>query len=289
MYCGYCGKSIRDDATFCSFCGRQLKTYSAVKAPTEQPAATVPASKSDPIALPVLVDLTESDVPKKNITAGVPVPPEESLSGDAVRKSHSVYDFVSVPREWEHPAASAPSRTEETPVEVPEPPTRESVREKATQYGEIIKEKTVQYSAAAKEKAAEVSTIAKEKAIQYGDLAKQQAVKLGSTAKEKAAEGMERLQAAPVKQIEKRTSDIIGTASKLSLLLILLAVFVPYCRMEYSDARMANMPLWKLIFGGMYTMGSSNPLQFTLCAHPELLLLLLLPLAVLIPLFFRRC
>ena len=288
MYCGYCGKSIRDDATFCSFCGRQLKTYSAVKAPTEQPAAIVPASKPDPIALPGLVNLTESDTPKKNITADVSVPPEESLSGDAVRKSHLVYDFVSVPREWEHPAAGVPSRTEATPVEVPEPPVRESVKEKAAQYGEVIKEKTVQYSVAAKEKAAEVNTIAKEKAIQYGDLAKQQAVKFSSVAKEKATEGLERLQTAPMKRIEKRTTSIIGIASMISLLLILLAVFVPYCRMEYSDARMANMPLWKLIFGGMYTMGSSNPLQFTLCAHPELLLLLLLPLAVLIPLFFRR-
>lgn len=287
MYCGFCGKSIRDDAVFCSFCGRQVKPYSAAEAPAKQPAAADPAS--EPTAIPPVAQSTAgADAPKPLITTDVPVPSAAAPAKGPTGRSRQVYDFVSVPEEWEQPAESVRPRPAAAPIKAAEPPVRESVREKATQYGGIIKEKATQYGAAAKEKAAEAGAAAKEKAVRYGDLAKQQAAKLGSATKEKATEGMERLQAAPMKRIEKRTSDIIGTASKLSLLLILIAVFVPYCRMEYSDARMANMPLWKLIFGGMYTMGDSNPLQFTLRAHPELLLLLLLPLAVLLPLFFRR-
>ena len=258
-----------------------------------------PEQTSEPIDESPAVPVVEESLP------AVPVVPS------AKGRSNKVHDFVSIPKEWENPAPDfGKKEPEQAPVreqaaalanEVKEKTVQYSaaVKEKAAEYGAIAKEKAAQYGAVAKEKAAEYGAIAKEKATQYGAVAKEKAVeygavvkdkavKLGAAAGEKAKDVMERLQAMPAGKMEKKATTVVSVVSKLSLVLILAAVFLPYCRIAFSDSRYADMPLWKLIFGGTYEMGLSNPLQFTLIAHPVLLLLLLIPLLVLLTGIFKK-
>lgn len=289
MFCGFCGKQIRDDATFCSFCGKQVKPLTDValldtelskpeewaasaKAPepvqsTDQTEEHLTSTRSEPI---IATRPRSAVVPQpKPVETPQPTPP-------LIRQS-KVCDFAFVPKEWSNsPIPDAqPSKTPS-----PQPGSGvdwAAMRSQAAKVSEEAKGKAVQYGGVAKEKAKEI-----------GGVAKEQAVKLGAAAKDKTTDSIRKLQAAPLKRIEKRIYPIICVASKASLLLTLTALFVPYCRIAYSAERAADMPLWKLILGGTYTMGNSNPLQFTLNAHPGLLLLLLIPLLVLLPPLFRK-
>ena len=87
---------------------------------------------------------------------------------------------------------------------------------------------------------------------------------------------------------EQKAFGIISLVSKLLLLLVVLAAFLPYCRFVYSAARSTGMPFMKLAFGGEFTLSGTNAPSFTLVGHPEMLILLLLPLPVLLPLLLRR-
>lgn len=87
---------------------------------------------------------------------------------------------------------------------------------------------------------------------------------------------------------EQKAFGIISLVSKLLLLLVVLAAFLPYCRIVYSAARSIGMPFMKLAFGGEFTLSGTNAPSFTLVGHPEMLILLLLPLPVLLPLLLRR-
>ncbi len=258
-----------------------------------------PEQTSEPIPASPAVPAAEESLPS------VPVVPS------AKGRSHKVHDFVFIPKEWENPAPDfAKKEPEQAPVreqaaalanEVKEKTVQYSAavkekaaeygavaKEKAAEYGAVAKEKISEYSAVAREKAAQYGAVAKEKAAEYGAVVKEKAIKLGAAAGEKAKGGMERLQAMPAGKLEKKASTVVSVVSKLSLVLILVAVFLPYCRIAFSDSRYADMPLWKLIFGGTYEMGLSNPLQFTLIAHPVLLLLLLIPLLVLLTGIFKK-
>ena len=303
MFCGYCGKEIWDNATFCSYCGKPIKPMTATR-PAAENRTEQPAEAEKPV---------RQTTPEQNAaTQQSPVYAEPTVSRPAApertKRVDTVNDFVSVPADWLSGGDNKPQQTQ--PVSSSYAPNRttateqttgiaDTVKEKTAQYGAVAKEKTVQvgttakdaavkYGRIAKEKAEQTGVAAKEKAIQYGKIAKEQAVKLGTAAKEKAAKGVGKLQTAPLKKIEKQVTAVMTVISISSLLLIALAVFAPYCRIAYSADRATNMPLWKLIAGGTYFMGSSNPLQFTLRAHPEMLALLLLPLPALLPLFFRK-
>ncbi len=87
---------------------------------------------------------------------------------------------------------------------------------------------------------------------------------------------------------EQKAFGIISLVSKLLLLLVVLAAFLPYCRFVYSAARSTGMPFMKLAFGGEFTLSGTNAPSFTLVGHPEMLILLLLPLPVLLPLLLHR-
>ena len=87
---------------------------------------------------------------------------------------------------------------------------------------------------------------------------------------------------------EQKAFGIISLVSKLLLLLVVLAAFLPYCRFVYSATRSTGMPFMKLAFGGEFTLSGENAPSFTLVGHPEMLILLLLPLPVLLPLLLRR-
>jgi len=278
MFCIYCGRELREDATFCSYCGKPI----AAGRPAEPAQAETvrPVPEEQPIAAPVHVPEEPAWQPEATVT--------EPSEPSGVHRMNKVQTFVSVPAEWQ---VDAPPRTSYEKQPAPKPKTAaaaDAVKEKAARYGEIAKEKAVQVGTVAKEKAVQYGTVAKEKAVQYGGVAREQAKKLGATAKEKASEGVGKLKKAPVGKLEKNAFTAASVVSLLSLPILLLTAFVPYCRVAYSEERAANMPLLKLIFGGTYTLGSSNPLQFTLKAHPELMALLLIPLIALLILFFRR-
>ena len=87
---------------------------------------------------------------------------------------------------------------------------------------------------------------------------------------------------------EQKAFGIISLVSKLLLLLVVLAAFLPYCRFVYSATRSTGMPFMKLAFGGEFTLSGTNAPSFTLVGHPEMLILLLLPLPVLLPLLLHR-
>lgn len=92
----------------------------------------------------------------------------------------------------------------------------------------------------------------------------------------------------PLIRHHKSVYRFIRIVSLCALALIPLAVFVPYCQIAYSASRMTTMSIWQLFTGATYSMGASNPLVFTLKPHPELIALMLIPLFVLLPMFFRR-
>ena len=289
MFCIYCGKELREDATYCSYCGKPTAWRSTEStlpeterlAPEEQPiAAPVYVPEEQPVAAPMHVP----EEPAWQPEAAETKPSKPS----GMYRMNTVHTFVSVPAEWQI-EASPRTILEKQPA--PEPKTNitaDVVKEKAAHYSEVAKEKAVQVGTVAKEHAIKISETAKETAVKFGSAAKEQTKKLGATAKEKASEGVGKLKTAPVGKLEKNAFTAASLASLLSLPILLLTAFVPYCRIAYSEERAANMPLLKLIFGGTYTLGSSNPLQFTLKAHPELIALLLIPLCALLILFFRR-
>ena len=257
LYCAICGKPLRSNAQFCSFCG----TAAEPKPAKGKRSDTTDTTSRQASAVP-----TQS--------AFVP----QSVFRDAGRRN-TVNDFAFVPEAWKQsrPDSAQNSRTSSNPVSGVD---WSAAKEKAVRYGSVVKEKAVQYGG-----------VAKEKAVQYGGIAKEQAKKLGTAVKEKTADSVGKLQAMPAKKlnrIEKNAFSIASVTSLLSLLLIVLAAFVPYCQIAYSADRAANMPLFRLIFGGTYTMGDTNPLRFTLKAHPELLALLLLPMLILLLLCVRK-
>ena len=264
MFCGFCGKQIRDDAVFCSFCGRQVRSLTETPLPVaewpkqaeKEPFEKTPGPKQR------AVQAADQDVSAHSgskdaawprpVAAIQPEPTEAPKPLPPLSRQDKVCDFAFVPKEWgDDSICDAQSEGGSSP----QPgigADRPAVKPQMTVLSEEAREKAVQLGDAAKKKAMEL-----------GGAAKEQAVKLGAAAKDKTADGIRMLQAAPLKRIEKRMFPIVSIVSKALLLLIPFALFAPYCRIAYSAERTANMPLWKLIAGGTYTMGSSNPLQFS--------------------------
>jgi hypothetical protein len=294
MYCRFCGKVIRDDASFCSYCGKsafpiaESKPQSAVLLPM-RPAAHE-TSAAEPNSEPAGTEMVMQPTPMESV-------PMQPPASEHTGRANMVYNFVSVPADWQcgmndvvrqAAIAATVSTPQKTNAPTAIPPVRTPTEERTANIAETVKEKAAQLGTITKDAAVKYGGIAKEKALQIGGAAKEHAKKLGATAKQKAKDGVGKQQTVPFKKMEKSATSLLPVVASAALFLILPTMFVPYCRIAYSSNRAANMPLWKLMFGGTYTMGSTNPLQFTTVIHPELLALLLIPLFVLLPLFLRK-
>ena len=170
------------------------------------------------------------------------------------RRTNKVYRFVSVPTEWQNGAVEA---------QPPEPKNRTAAAKPPVNVGAD-----------------------RRPPVQTGVPTRTQVEKRIPAERQATAPAVRRKTSA--KKIETRAYGLLSLFAALALLLIPPAVFTPYCRIAYSSSRAAGMSLWKLLFGGTFTLSGADPVRFTLCAHPELLALLLLPLPALLPLCFRK-
>lgn len=224
MFCGNCGKMIRDEATFCPFCGKPVKARNASARVSPPMPSTEPVDK-DGIRKPVAKQSAAFTPQEKGDRANRVVAPDMDQKAPAVGGQER------------RPRPTRPA---------------ESAREAGRRN---------------------------EQAAAAG--------KSGRDAARQGAAGRSKRRKTAGKR-EDRSFFLLSLFSKLALLLIPLAAYVPYCQIAYSAERTADMPLWKLILGGTYTMGASNPLAFTLKAHPVLIALLALPLLAVLISCFRR-
>ena len=224
MFCGFCGKTIRDDAAFCPFCGEPVKVRVAMR------------------------------------SAGVA---EETPE----KTAESILAALNVEASDTSPEKASPARKEAALK-----PQKEGSRPP-------VAEKPFLASA----EATGSSPRSGRKEPQPRRAGKKPAPSKGAPKKRKAGD------ASKHRKQNDRAFFALSLISKLLLLLLIpAAAMLPYGRIVYSASRLADMPLWQLIRGGTYTMGSSNPLQFTLIPLPRFAALLGIPLLVLLVGCFRR-
>ena len=241
MFCGFCGKTIRDEAVFCPFCGQPVKVRTAEAGE----ASHLQEAK---------VDL------KERFTPTLPHTPDSSETKNAQPlKDETRWKEEPKRKPWQPPVMAMPA-VEPTVLQTPAP--RPAPAGNGGTKPPAAPKKPVPAPATPKRPA---------------------------PASKNRQAARSPLKSRPTRQIRNdRIYFVLSLISKLALLLIPLAAFFPYCRIAYSADRSAGMALWKLILGGTYTMGSSNPLVFTLKAQPKLAVLLAIPLLALLIGCFRR-
>ena len=264
MFCGFCGKTIRDDAAFCPFCGKSLK----VKAAGEEATAPIQDAKDDLI---------------ERFTATLPYTPDDVMTEKAQLlkdENRQLDELKQKPCEPPVIPRSAPEPSEINQADRHPIPAEDTGTKPATAHQKPAPApaapKKPNPAPATPKKPAPVPAAPKKPASAPAAPKKRKAVRSDSKPR-------------PTRQMRNnRTYFVLSLVSKLLLLLIPLAAYLPYCRIAYSADRSANMPLWKLILGGTYTMGRANPLEFSLISHHTLAVLLLIPLLVVLIAFFRR-
>ena len=146
MYCRFCGKVIRDDASFCSYCGKsafpiaESKPQSAVLLPM-RPAAHE-TSAAEPNSEPAGTEMVMQPTPMESV-------PMQPPASEHTGRANMVYNFVSVPADWQcgmndvvrqAAIAATVSTPQKTNAPTAIPPVRTPTEERTANIAETVKE-----------------------------------------------------------------------------------------------------------------------------------------------------
>ena len=350
MFCGFCGKTIRDEAAFCPFCGKPVKGRSPAAAPAPIPAVEeipevepdfdrgdmrigsvelepIPAPESEPAAEPAAPQPEEVRENGPQLEGTTWQRAYEAEMDDAPRPaaeqtSPAGYINRSVPAPEQRPY-DTPRQRQYTPVQrqyAPQQPydaTQQRPYDMPRQRPYAAPQPNPpQRPAAPMNRLAQAEEMARAQAwmgegpasneqpqpprqqgprpyapVRQGQVAQAPAPRQPSWKKpepQRKAAPRRKKSREELKELDRSSFFLLSLLSKLSLLLIVPAAFLPYCRIAYSAERSTDVTLLQLIWGSDYVMGVSNPLEFTLGGYPIVTVLLLIPLLVLCLGCFRR-